>query len=747
MFKLAKWLGLLGHQEISSWSKIKQKIQKKPNNSNNLPPNAPTNPPKAKFRWKPFVIVLVIGTIIGIIIYFSVFAGASTFVAVKNFSLSKPTDAVTELTIVDTGNSSKKINLNANLNPTSTLAEPGDKFDVFSNTTNNAGYIRFRVSYGNNADTSWFQLGEERIFLNFKTGLYLIGSPGNGFENIKDTVKPTENKGFNQSELSSLFTYLNTARLNAELPKQSFFISLLPQLIFLIIIILLWILVFRWLSRSQAGNQDSIFGVGKTSAKNVKMNVTFKDVAGIKEEKEELLEIVDYLKNPRKYSVMGARPPRGVILYGPPGTGKTLLAKAVSGEADVPFFEVSGASFDDMFVGVGAKRVRDLFNQAKKRAPCIIFIDEIDAVAGKRGSKMVSGSSGGIADQTINQLLSELDGFNTMAGIVVMAATNRLDSLDEAILRPGRFDRMIQVTLPDIKERIEILRIHSRNKNLSSRIDLEDIARRTPGFSGAQLENVLNEATLLAVRLNKNTIGMVEIDEAIDRVIAGPAKKSRRTTLLERKKIAFHEAGHAVAGLYANNGDVVEKITIIPRGQAGGYTLSAPEKQELLLKSKSDLLAIVTTTLAGRASEEVVYGSDQITSGAANDFYKVTNIVRAMVTQLGMSRLGLTQFIPSEGEQNPYSKLYSDVTAKAIDDEIEFIISQQYKNAKKIVSEHMDEVKLIVECLLLLETIVRKQINYIHKNKKLPLEAIEVKRKIAQEQAEHKAVFDPLEDK
>ena len=276
--------------------------------------------------------------------------------------------------------------------------------------------------------------------------------------------------------------------------------------------------------------EDSIFGMGKSSAKIAKSNVKFSDVAGIEEEKNELIEIVDYLKNPEKYAAMGARTPRGVILYGPPGTGKTLLAKAVAGEASVPFFQASGSSFDDMLVGVGAKRVRDLFMRAKKAAPSIIFIDEIDSVAGKRGRNEIAGGGGGIADQTINQLLAEMDGFNTRTGVVIMAATNRLDSLDEAILRPGRFDRHIQVNLPDIKEREAILKIHARNKNLSSKVSLADVARRTPGFSGAQLENVLNEATLLAVRLGKTAIGMSEIDEAIDRVMMGPAKKSKKYT-------------------------------------------------------------------------------------------------------------------------------------------------------------------------------------------------------------------------
>ncbi|MDE6477197.1 MAG: ATP-dependent zinc metalloprotease FtsH, partial [Mycoplasmoidaceae bacterium] len=448
------------------------------------------------------------------------------------------------------------------------------------------------------------------------------------------------------------------------------------------------------------GGEDSIFGMGKSQAKIAQSNVKFSDVAGIEEEKEELIEIVDYLKNPDKYAAMGARTPRGVILYGPPGTGKTLLAKAVAGEAKVPFFQVSGSAFEDMLVGVGAKRVRDLFAKAKKAAPAIIFIDELDSVASKRGKYDISGSAG-LADQTINQLLAEMDGFSTRTGVVVMAATNRLDVIDDAILRPGRFDRHIQVNLPDIKEREAILKIHSRNKNLSSKVNLEEIARRTPGFSGAQLENVLNEATLLAVRLNKSSVGMEEIDEAIDRVIAGPAKKSRVITDEEKKQIAYHEAGHALVGLHLPGSDVVEKITIIPRGMAAGYTLLTPEKQEIQIQKKSDLLAIITSTLGGRASEEVIYGKDAISTGASNDLYKVTNIVRSMVTQLGMTELGMTQFIPSEGVVNPAQvKLYSDETAKKIDAQIEKIIQTQYDKAKKIISANKKELDLIVKSLL-----------------------------------------------
>ncbi|MBO6042641.1 ATP-dependent zinc metalloprotease FtsH [bacterium] len=463
-----------------------------------------------------------------------------------------------------------------------------------------------------------------------------------------------------------------------------------------------------------------IFSIGKSPAKFAKTSVRFSDVGGIGEEKYELQEIVDFLKKPSKYASMGARIPKGVILYGPPGTGKTLLAKAVAGEAGVPFLETNGSSFEDMLVGVGAKRVRDLFARAKKSAPSIIFIDEIDSVAGKRSNSRVGDN--GLANQTINELLSQMDGFNSKSGVIVIAATNRLDMLDDAILRPGRFDRQIPVNLPDIDERVDILKIHSRNKNISAKVSLEDVARRTPGFSGAQLENVLNEAALLAVRHDSNTITLGDIDEAIDRVVGGPAKHNRKTSFEEKKQISFHEAGHALVGLNVKGADIVEKITIIPRGKAAGYTLQTPSIQELQIQKKSDLLGLVASTLGGRACEEIIYGIDSISTGASNDLYKATRIVRAMVTQLGMTDVGLMQYVPSEGEVNPYKTDYSEKTAQEIDNKINEILYERYDFAKKIITENKRELELIVESLLILETIDRKQIEHIHKQKDLPPE-------------------------
>lgn len=516
---------------------------------------------------------------------------------------------------------------------------------------------------------------------------------------------------------------------------SGFISTLIP---ILIIVVIIYFFARNMKAMQGAGGQDSVFSIGKSQAKIAQSQVRFSDVAGIEEEKSELIEVVDYLKRPERYAAMGARVPKGVILYGPPGTGKTLLAKAVAGEAGVPFFQVSGSAFEDMLVGVGAKRVRDLFNKAVKAAPAIIFIDEIDSVGSKRGK--FETTAGSLADQTLNQLLAEMDGFNTRTGVIVMAATNRLDVLDDALLRPGRFDRHIQVSLPDIKERTAILKIHSRNKNLSSAVDLEDVARRTPGFSGAQLENVLNEATLLAVRKNKKVITIEDLDEAIDRVIAGPAKKTRVMSAEERKQIAYHEAGHAIVGLYTPGSEVVQKITIIPRGQAAGYTLSVPEIQELAIQKKSDLLGMVAGLLGGRASEELTFGKESISTGIANDIYKATNIVRAMVTQLGMSDIGMAQYYPSEGTSNPYqSRLFSENTAEVIDKEIEKIFKERYAYACKIVKENKKELDLIVESLLLLETIVKPQIDFIHKYKQLPQEAVEKKKELEAKKAAAKA--------
>ncbi len=488
-------------------------------------------------------------------------------------------------------------------------------------------------------------------------------------------------------------------------------------------ILLILILAFWFFNKQLAGNKSSMdFGKSKARLNSDTNKVTFKDVAGLKEEKEEVKELIDFLKNPKKFQKLGARIPKGVLLFGPPGTGKTLLAKAVAGEADVPFYFISGSDFVELFVGVGASRVRDMFQQAKRNAPCLIFIDEIDAVGRQRGTGLGGGHDE--REQTLNQLLTEMDGFGANEGIIIIAATNRPDVLDPALLRPGRFDRQVTVNLPDIKGREEILAVHARNKTLAEGITLENLAKRTPGFSGADLENLLNEAALLAVRRNKEEITMSEIDEATDRVLMGPAKTSRKYSENDRKLVAYHEAGHAVIGLKLSNANVVQKVTIIPRGTAGGYNMMVPA-EEKLCSTKNDLLEQITGLLGGRTAEEVIF--HEITTGAHNDFEKATKIARAMVTEYGMSDLGPLQFEQKEGSVflgRDYNKSqhFSNEVANEIDMEMRKIINNCHKKATEIIKKNEDLLKLIADALLEYETLTKEQIDYLVKNGKMPEE-------------------------
>ncbi len=476
----------------------------------------------------------------------------------------------------------------------------------------------------------------------------------------------------------------------------------------------------------QMGNANKSMDFGKSRARlsEDSKKVTFKDVAGLTEEKEEVQELIDFLKNPKKFQKLGARIPKGVLLVGPPGTGKTLLARAVAGEANVPFYFISGSDFVELFVGVGASRVRDMFKQAKHNAPCLIFIDEIDAVGRQRGAGLGGGHDE--REQTLNQLLTEMDGFGANEGIIIIAATNRPDVLDPALLRPGRFDRQVQVNLPDLKGRKEILEVHARNKIFAKNITLENIARRTVGFSGADLENLLNEAALLAVRRNKDYITMAELDEAHDRVLMGPAKKSHKYTEKEKRTVAYHEAGHAVVGLKLEGANDVQKITIIPRGMAGGYNLMLP-KEETYLQTKTELLQTISGLLGGRVAEELMF--NEITTGAHNDFEKATKIARSMVTEYGMSSLGPVQFEQQEGSVflgRDYNKSrnFSSQVAFEIDQEMRKIIDECYKVTKKIISENKDLLDLIANTLLEKETITKEEIDYLVKNGHLPDEDI-----------------------
>jgi cell division protease FtsH len=503
----------------------------------------------------------------------------------------------------------------------------------------------------------------------------------------------------------------------------TFFTSIIP-------FVIIFILFFFLLNQAQGGG-SRVMNFGKSKAKlynDDKKKARFKDVAGADEEKQELVEVVEFLKDPRKFAELGARIPKGVLLVGPPGTGKTLLARAVAGEAGVPFFSISGSDFVEMFVGVGASRVRDLFENAKKNAPCIIFIDEIDAVGRQRGAGLGGGHDE--REQTLNQLLVEMDGFGANEGIIIIAATNRPDILDPALLRPGRFDRQITVDRPDVIGREAVLKVHAKNKPLDESVNLKNIAMRTPGFSGADLENLLNEAALVAARQNKKKVDMEDIDEATDRVIAGPAKKTRVISKKERNIVAFHEGGHTVIGLILNEADMVHKVTIVPRGQAGGYAVMLPREDRYFM-TKPELLDKIVGLLGGRVAEEIVFG--EVSTGAHNDFQRATGIARKMVTEFGMSdKLGVGQFGQASGgqvflgrdihnEQN-----YSDAIAFEIDLEIQRILKECYERAKTILTENRDKLDLIAKTLLEVETLNAEQIDYLIKNGRMPESAAEL---------------------
>ena len=513
---------------------------------------------------------------------------------------------------------------------------------------------------------------------------------------------------------SSLIKKLEEANVEiavSEPSESSKLLNLLGSLALPLFIIIFLIIMAKGLSAG--GSQAMSFG--KSRAKMLldsKVKVLFKDVAGIDEEKKELEEIVDFLKNGEKYIKLGAKIPKGVLLVGPPGTGKTLMAKAVAGEAGVPFFSISGSDFVEMFVGVGASRVRDLFDQAKKHQPCIIFIDEIDAVGRQRGAGLGGGHDE--REQTLNQLLVEMDGFDETTNIIVIAATNRPDILDNALLRPGRFDRQIVINRPDILGREQILQVHAKNKPLADEVDLKVLAKRTPGFTGADLQNLLNEAALLAARHNKTRIYMADMEEAIDKVMAGPEKKSKIISDEEKENTAYHEVGHALLAKLLKNCDPLHKVSIIPRGMALGVTMVLPEKDHLTLK-KVQLLDKIAMTLGGRVAEEIIYGKEFITTGASNDLEKVTQMARAMVTKYGMSeKLGNLAYGKSQdhvfmGRDFGHQRDYSEEVAAEIDNEVQRIVSEQYELAKTLLIDNRDMLDTISHKLLEMETLDEKE--------------------------------------
>jgi len=517
--------------------------------------------------------------------------------------------------------------------------------------------------------------------------------------------------------------------LNVEEEEQpSAFVSFLTMML---PFLLIGLLLFFFLTRAQGGGGGGgrVMNFGKSKAKlydESKKKVRFSDVAGADEEKQELVEVVEFLKDPRKFTEVGARIPKGVLLVGPPGTGKTLLAQAVAGEAGTPFFSISGSDFVEMFVGVGASRVRDLFENAKKNSPCIVFIDEIDAVGRQRGAGLGGGHDE--REQTLNQLLVEMDGFDANEGIIMIAATNRPDILDPALLRPGRFDRQITVNRPDVKGRQEILKVHARDKPLDDTVSLKTIAMRTPGFSGADLENLLNEAALIAARFDQTKISMVDIDEAIDRVIAGPAKRSRVISEKERQIVAYHESGHTVIGMVLDDADTVHKVTIVPRGQAGGYAVMLP-KEDRYIVTKPELFDKITGLLGGRVAEELIFGEGEVSTGASNDFQRATNIVNKMITEYGMSeKIGPLQFNGSGSDQvflgrDIHSEQnYSDAIAHEIDQEMQNFINYCYDRAKRILTEHREQLEVIAKTLLEVETLDAKQIRSLFEHGVLPEE-------------------------
>ena len=510
--------------------------------------------------------------------------------------------------------------------------------------------------------------------------------------------------------------------------------SVITTLIPIMISILILYAIFAAYSRTGMMGEGGMLSK-KSLAQRVYTDKKFKDIAGNEEVKEEVWELVDYLKNPKKYSGAGARIPKGILLGGPPGTGKTLIAKATAGEANVPFFFISASNFVEMFVGLGAKRVRDMFEEARQNAPAIIFIDELDAVGRSRGAGIGGGNDE--REQTLNQLLVEMDGIKENSGILIMAATNRTDVLDPALLRPGRFDRIINVSLPDIKEREEILKLHAKGKRIDPNVKFNLIARRTPGFSGAQLENVINEATLLSVRENTKLITLAQIDEAIDRVMAGPAKKSRTISEKENIAVAYHEAGHAVVGIKIPGGNKVQKITIIPRGQAGGYNLMLPE-EEKYNRSKVELMAMITSFMGGRVAEAIIYGKDNVSTGASDDIAKATRIARKMVTEWGMSNLGPIKYeedtdTPFLGRDYMKNASFSSQTAQEIDIEVRKIILAAELKAHKIITENQDLLELIKDALIINETITAEEIDYIAKYMKLPEEISKDKTELKKE--------------
>ena len=582
-----------------------------------------------------------------------------------------------------------------------------------------------KMQYANSVYTITGEYKEAKENTNTSSkGLAIFDKRTSKTSNFKTTVLPNDGT---VTEINNAAQQAGTQITTLPESQSGIWLSLFLQLV--VPLGIFGFLMFNLLSSQMGqGGPRGVMNFGRSKATDQnkqKVKVRFSDVAGAEEEKQELVEVVEFLKDPRKFTALGARIPAGVLLEGPPGTGKTLLAKAVAGEANVPFFSISGSEFVEMFVGVGASRVRDLFENAKKNAPAIIFIDEIDAVGRQRGTGMGGGHDE--REQTLNQLLVEMDGFEGTEGVIVIAATNRSDVLDPALLRPGRFDRQILVGRPDVKGREAILKVHARNKKLAKEVDLKVIAQQTPGFSGAELENLLNEAALVAARRDKTAIDKLDVDEAHDRVIAGPAKKDRAISEKERKMVAFHEAGHTIVGMVLSDARVVHKVTIVPRGRAGGYAIMLP-KEDRFLMTKKELFEQVVGLLGGRAAEEFIF--NEKTTGASNDFEQATGIVRSMITEYGMyDELGTVQYEGNHqvfiGRDYGQTKSYSDQVAFEIDNAVRSIMKEAYAQALQILEEHKDQLTLIAEKLLELETLDERTIKALFETGEMPAEDVE----------------------
>ncbi|WP_312542437.1 ATP-dependent zinc metalloprotease FtsH [Enterococcus sp.] len=597
---------------------------------------------------------------------------------------------------------------------------PTIEYSTFTEQLRDGKIKQFTVQPANGVYRIVGEYNEEQTVSNDNSLSVLGGNSSSSSTRFTTIVLP------NDSTLSEVTSLASTAGVKTTIEEESnsgIWLSLLISFLPIVIIIFFFYMMMSQQGGGGGGGGGRVMNFGKSKAKEAdkKANrVRFSDVAGAEEEKQELVEVVEFLKDPRRFVELGARIPAGVLLEGPPGTGKTLLAKAVAGEAGVPFYSISGSDFVEMFVGVGASRVRDLFETAKKNAPAIIFIDEIDAVGRQRGAGMGGGHDE--REQTLNQLLVEMDGFDGNEGVIVVAATNRSDVLDPALLRPGRFDRQILVGRPDVKGREAILRVHARNKPLSDDVDLKVVAQQTPGFAGADLENVLNEAALVAARRNKKKIDASDIDEAEDRVIAGPAKKDRVINKREREMVAYHEAGHTIVGLVLSRARVVHKVTIIPRGRAGGYMIALPKEDQFLM-TKEDMFEQIVGLLGGRTAEEIIFGVQS--TGASNDFEQATGLARSMVTEYGMSdKLGPVQYEGNHqvfvGRDYGQTKAYSEQVAYEIDQEVRKILMDAHQKAHEIIEEHRAQHKLIAEKLLQHETLDAKAIKSLFEEGKMP---------------------------